>query len=667
MTSIWGEIRRRNVFRVGIAYLAAIWALIQVADVVLPNLGAPAWIIQALLLSSAIGFPLALVLAWFYEWTPQGIRTTTDLPAAEEVKFLGRRLDFVIIGLLVVAVGFLVGTIFLQGEPLSSARLATMRSIAVLPFSNESAAKENAEFFTNGMHGELLTRLAKIGSLKVISGTSVEEYRDSPKNLREIGQELDVATILEGRVQRTGGMARINVQLIDAVTDETVWAEAYDRDLTAQNIFAIQREMATSIAAAMQATLSPQDEARLNEVPTENTEALNFYLTGNEYLDRNEGLAAQQYKRAVEKDPEFAHAWAALSHAYSSMYWTGADPTLSRLDLALDAANHALRLEPNLPEAHLALGRYYHLGVRDSDRALAEYAIAEQRLIGSAELFEAQAMIYRRVGEFEKSIVSLDRAIELDPRNTDMLRQQAATHLSRRDYAEVETYLERVLEITPDSGWAYRRRTAYIPMWRDGDIANAKAIAESSQGTGREHYYGWLAALYDRDIDTALRFLDEWDTDLDAGTNFYVPKASYYGTTYRLAGRDVLAERAFQTARVRLDDARAANPDDSRLLVSLGEAMVGLGEHVEGVRLARRAMDLRPSEKDALTGPEIQLDAVMRVFAPAGEYDAMIKELDTYLAGPGRWSIEGLLPDPRLDPIRDDPRFRVVVEKYRRQ
>ena len=206
-----------------------------------------------------------------------------------------------------------------------------------------------------------------------------------------------------------------------------------------------------------------------------------------------------------------------------------------------------------------------------------------------------------------------------------------------------------------------------IPVQRDGDVAAAKAAAESPRAIRRRFYVGWIAALYERDYDTALSYLGDWEMDVDAANSFYVPKASYYGVTYRLAQRPELAERAFQTARVHLEEALEANPDDARLVVSLGQAMAELGEHEEGVQLARRAMELMPTIRDAGVGPVVQLDAIIRVFAPAGDYNAMIAELDAYLAGPGWWSIDGLLPDPRWDPIRDDPRFQALVEKYRRQ
>jgi len=569
-----------------------------------------------------------------------------------------------------IAVLVLVIAVLARYVPVGSTSFSTedRRSLAVLPFVNQSAAEENAEFFADGIHDELLNQLANIDSLRVISRTSVEEYRGTLKNMRDIGRELGVTALLEGRVQRVGDLVQIIVQLINAETDEHLWGDTYEAELTAQSIFAIQRKIAIAIAAALQATLSPQDEARLNEVPTENTLALTYYLTGNIYANRgDDNLAVQQYDKAVEEDPAFTLAWAALSHAHSRMYWHGADPAQSRLDLALDTVERALTLDPDSPEAHLAKGSYYHLGFRDHDRALEEYANAEQLgLRGSAELFEARAMTYRRAGQVDESIASLDLAIGLDPLNIDLLSNQAGTYRSRRDYAQADQYLTRVLDLAPDDLGAYRGK-ALIPLWRDGDLTPARVVAKSLRAKRLGFYFWWIFALYDGEYDKALDYLDLWEEDEFASTMWYVPAASYRGTMHRLAGREKQAEQEFEIARVHLEDALAANPDDARIVLALGEAMVGLGRDAEGVELAHEAMALLPPSRDAIVGHRIQLDAVRRVFAPAGESDAAIVALETYLAGPGQWSIEGLLPDPRLDPIRDDPRFRAVVAKYKRQ
>jgi serine/threonine-protein kinase len=556
-------------------------------------------------------------------------------------------------------------------EEYPTARETLLNSIAVLPFENLSPDPDNA-YFAAGIHDDLLTQLAKIRSLKVISRTSVLEYGDSPKNMREIGRELGVATILEGGVRRAGDTVRINVQLIDAQTDNHLWAETYDRQLTAQNVFAIQSEMATSIAGSLQATLSPQEIARLNEVPTQSTRAYDFYLTGNSYLRRSDfrtfmPLSIQMYERAVEEDPGFALAFSRLSIAHGQMYWFGFDQTESRLKMAEEAVERALAVAPDLPAAHLALGYYYYRGFRNYDKALREFDVAEQATPPDSELFEARGYIYKRLGEWDRSLESTSRAIELDPRNANLFYQQASTYGIRRDYVSAEEHLERVLEIAPDNVGAYTMK-AQIPLRRDGNTVLLKAAAENPpiQIGIKRQWLGWYAAIYERNFDTALKYLDSWNIDVYEEQWECVPKSSFYGVTYNLAKRPELAEPKFRASRMQIEAKLKTDPNDPRLYIALGEVLAGTDESEAAIRAVHRAMNLLPTSTDAFDGPVYRLATIIRVLVPAGDHDGAIEELDAYLAEPGRWSIEGLLPDPRLDPIRDEPRFQALVEKYKR-
>lgn len=577
---------------------------------------------------------------------------------------IGKRLRLSIAGVLVstLAVGFLIFDPF-GPDP--------NRSVAVLPFKSLSTSADDA-IFSAGIHSDVLAHLAKISALRVISRTSVMEYEDSLKSLRQIGDELGVSTILEGTVQRSGDFVRINVQLVNVETDENLWTEVYDRELTTQNIFAIQSEMATSISAALQATLSPEEVARLYEVPTESTRAWNYYLSGNDYLrsDDEEAhvpLAVELFGRAVEVDPQFALAWAGLARGHTGAYFFGFDETESRRELAREAVDRALDLAPALPEAHLALGYYYGQVLRDYERALQEYAIAALGMPGSSELYLLRAFSHRRLGEWEQAIANFERAVELDPRNNEQRTELARTYYLRRNYTQAEINFDRALEIKPDDVQAYAHKVQ-LSLWRDGDVTSIKAAVEDPPmelGDLRERL-GWIAAVYERDYETALSYLNDGEVDIYMGNHQYIPNESYLGVTYQLAGYPELAEPHFQVVRELLEEAFEANSDDDRLHITLAEALVGLGESEEAIRLAHRAIELSPASTDVIAGGEVQIDAIIRVLAPAGAAAAAIEELDAYLSTPGPWSIEGLLPDPRFDPIRDDPRFEALVEKYKR-
>ncbi len=350
MARLFEELKRRNVLRTAAAYAVVVWIVIQVADITFPILGFPDAILSAVVILAILGFPVTIVVSWFYEWTPGGIMTESEAAAAGYARpsAFGRQIDFVIIALLVVAVGWLVWR--QEGGP------AVMdKSIAVLPFANLSRDDANAPF-ADGIHDDLLTQISKIKSLRTVSRTSVLRYRGSDKPIPEIARELGVATILEGGIQRVGDRVRINAQLIDAVTDEHLWAETYDRDLTATNIFAIQSEIATAIAAALRATLSPEDKVRLASLPTEDMAALDAYFQGKKLLGARTGEAlsqsVEQFQRAVEIDADFALAYSGLADAYMVLqdFATTSDRDLAR-ERSQVAAARALALDPDLPEA----------------------------------------------------------------------------------------------------------------------------------------------------------------------------------------------------------------------------------------------------------------------------------------------------------------------------
>ena len=611
------------------------------------------------------------------------MKQTKSVSLSESVaKVTGRKLDFAIIGLLALAVGFMfVDNYMLPPDqtaealvrtpmPEAETRVRELRSIAALPFSNESADEENAEFFANGIHDELLTQLAKIGSLKVISRTSVEEYRNTSRNMREIGQELGVATLLEGRVQRAGDMVRINVQLIDAETDEHLWAETYNRELTAENIFAIQGEMATSIANALEATLTPSEIVQLSAVPTYSTQAWNLYVMGNDYFNRpnddvNGQLAIEHYQRAVEEDSNFSQAWAALSRANSVMYLYSGRANVGFRESAEEAIDRAAALAPDAPETHLARAQYFFTVTVDHEAALRELALAEQSLPNTTDIFKTRAYIQRRANNWEDAVVSMTRAAELDPRSPDTLSQLISTYLHLRDYASAERLNTRFGLIAPGSPGAVFNEI-YIPVIRDGDFTDLKVAVENQRAFPFTQTNSWLAALYDRDYESAAGLLAEWDIDTDQTQNWYVPKASYYGVTYELAGEPDLAVSYFEDARDQIAEALDASPDDPRLHVALGEVMLGLGERDEAIAAAVRATELMSRSIDALNASWIQLDAIRRVLAPAGYSEAFIEQLDEYLTENGWWSIESLLLDPRFDLVRDDPRLEALVQKFRR-
>jgi len=553
-----------------------------------------------------------------------------------------------------------------------SATAATARkSIAVLPFENLSPDRENA-FFADGMHGEVLSQLAKISSLRVISRTSVLEYRDSPKNIREIAKELGVGSILEGTVQRSGGSARINVQLIDAERDEHVWAQIYDRKLTTENVLAIQSEIATAVAAALHAALLPYEAVRLSAVPTQNAAAYDYYLSGNAQLDganysESEGWldAIESYQRAVQEDPDFALAWTALSRMHALVYHLCIDRTKARIIAASEALERARALDPDMSEFHLAAGEYYYRTSSDHAQALAEFDLASRGMPDAPELLFARALVYKRLGRWEQALDTFEQARILDPRSARLIFNQADTYISLREYEVADEYLEQIIAIEQSYIHAHVWK-ANIPLVRDGDVSALKALPPSEYAW--VYHLKWVAALYERDYEGACKLLDGWQAGVFGWPWHYKLKTLAYGVTCDLWGRPEDAKPLLLEARSSIEDTLTKNADDPRLLIALGEALAYLGEREAAIRAGRDALAMRPRSKDAYLSIIYQIDIVLRVFIRAGAKDEALELLDDYLGTRGAaWTIEGLLPDPRLDPVRDNPRFLALVEKHRRR
>src|SRR5436189_4245837 len=434
MSGFFEEVKRRKVYRVAVAYVIAAGGIIQLGSAAFPAWELPNWALRLVIVLLLVGFPIALILAWAFDVTPQGIRATPDVA----VPRTHRRRNVI----MLVATGVIVSAIagfFLLPRISSAGKID--KSIAVLPFENLSDEKENA-YFADGIQDDILTNLAKIGDLKVISRTSVMPYRGSAvRTAGDMGKALGVATLLEGSVRRIGNRVRVNVQLINANNDEHIWAEDYDRDLT--DVFAIQTDLAGRIASALQAKLSPNEKARLDRRPTQNPDAYLLFVQAHDYASQKEmfndtSLKAEPlFEQAIKLDPNFALAFAGLSMVESWLYHTS-DPVPARREKARLNADEALRLQPDLPEGHLALGFSYYYGNRDYERALAEFEIAKRGLPNESQAYLAIGSIQRRQGKWTESTANLENAAALDPKNINVLINLCFSYVALRNFETVD-------------------------------------------------------------------------------------------------------------------------------------------------------------------------------------------------------------------------------------
>ncbi len=498
--ALLGEMRRRNIFKVSLAYAIVSWLIVQIADVILPTFDAPQWVMQVLVLLMVLLFPIAVLLAWAFELTPGGFIATADVDRTQSITVsTGKRLNRIVIVLLVLAVSFLViDNYVLEAEIVVDPDFAYRQSIAVIPFVNRGAAEEDAGFLADGVHDELLTRLSKISDLRVISRTSVMEYRNTTKNMIEIGAELGVGSVLEGGVQRSGDDIRVNVQLIDAVTDEHIWADTYDRELNAANVFAIQSEISTAIAEALEATLSPAEEERLASVPTENIDALEAYFAGLRLVEERSALSILQsidlFERSVALDEDFAPAWAGLAEAWLELpnYSADADPQRVRRE-ASSAAIKAVTLDPDSPKALATLGWHLLLHNYDWDGAEDAFRAALEIETTNVNALHWYSHLLSWQGKHDDAIAAARLGTETDPLSLLMKTNMNYILMDARRWDDAFDIASAFQEVSPYSSilantWVGKLRArqpedaaVLIQQWAEATGRDSDAAAEMGE------------------------------------------------------------------------------------------------------------------------------------------------------------------------------------------
>ncbi|MDQ3120043.1 MAG: hypothetical protein M3Q89_10830, partial [Verrucomicrobiota bacterium] len=551
---------------------------------------------------------------------------------------------------------------------------ANEKSIAVLPFENLTQEAENA-FFADGIQDDILTSLSKIHDLKVISRTSVMRYREiRQRNLREIGTSLGAANILEGSVRRSGDRLRLTVQLIDARTDHHVWAEAYDR--TVSDALTLQGELAKEIATALRATLSPEEKEIVERKPTNNADAYALYLRARQYelspdtLLQDYKLADQLYEKAIALDPAFALAHARLATTRAAIFHYH-EPLPSWKSLVLAGAEEALRLEPNLGEAHVALGLYYYWTERNYDRALPELALAQRLSPNDARVASLIASIRRRQGQWKEALELYERAGTLDPQNPNVVTNLVYTFTALRDWPAAARLAERLRVLSPDSV-AVKVQAAYVDFSRNGSTEALKTTLDAIPAgvdpdgvvtTGR-----WDVCMIERDYVAAEQTLERSPLDefsyLNAQTT---PKKFLQGCIALARGDSVRAQENFEAVRAQFEAAVAESPLAAERHANLGLLYAFLGRKEEAVREGQRAVELKPEAKDALDGPLMNCFLAL-IYARNEEADLSIPLLERLLRTPGAvdstfYSISEA--DLRLrwvwDPVRNDPRFQKML------
>jgi TolB-like protein/Tfp pilus assembly protein PilF len=675
MRSIFRELKRRRVYRVALAYGIFASAMIQVGGTILPVFHAREWIQQVFVVLIAIGFPLSLVLSWIYDITAEGIRRT---PNSRGLRVYSTR-QLWLVGIAGTSIAALALTGYWFWHPWRNATAETTdissngipsKSIAVLPFENLSPDNAGA-FFADSVQDQIMTNLAKVSDLKVISHTSVQQYRNQrDRNVREIGRQLGVAYILEGTVQREPGRVRVNAKLIDAAADSQIWAESYDRDVA--DLFVIQSDLAQAIVNQLQAKLSPQQKAEIEETPTRDLAAFGLYLQAkgivDTYLEEQDPKASllkavQLLEEATTRDPNFVLAYCYAAHAHNLLYFLDLDPTPKRDLLGEAAVANALRLRPDSGEAHLAQADHYFRCHRDYERAQKELAIARPDLPNSVLFFDLSGYINRRQGHWTEAESDFATAVKLDPRSSNALNLLIDTFNLERRFPEAKLAYDRVAAVMREPIALIRR--ASLDYYENGDstaLRAAMAAAPDVDVGGGETSWRILIALIDRNYDGARRALAASPRAdfLDVDFTFYYPRAWYEGLIARTEGDKMKTIAAFKAARTVLEARLKNKPKDPRTLAVLAQVEANLGNKELALNEAQEAVALMPVSKDAYDGPLI-LQGLAQVYTWTGDHDRALDELQTLLGMPGYISYGYLKTDPAWQPLREYPRFQKLL------
>ncbi|MBA2431093.1 MAG: tetratricopeptide repeat protein [Chthoniobacterales bacterium] len=664
--NFFAELKRRNVYRVAIAYAVVAWLLIQIATQTFPFFEIPNWAVRLVVLLLGLGFPVAVILAWALELTPEGVQLTKSAPAQERSqRRTPRALFWSLIAAGVVAGLGLTFHLFRTPSRPAAAEPAAKRAVAVLPFENLSEDKANA-YFADGMQDEIITRLAKIGDLKVISRTSTLPYKAKPEKISEIARQLGVGHVVEGSVQRIADRVRINVQLIDAATDDHLWAELYDRNVA--DVFEVQSEVATKIASSLQAKLSGREQKAMTEKLTDNMAAYDAYLRGIDFdsrpgqTDQDEHRAADAFAEAVRLDPKFAAAWARLSRASAGLYFQHIDGTAARQEIARSAAETATRLNPSSPETLLANAYYRYHVQRDYDGARELFEKIQREVPSNSDAREALARIARRQSRWKDSLRLYEEASKLNPRDAHLVMDRAWTLSMLRQWHLTLQMIEQAEAIAPgDADVLENKASAYHCA---GNLPAARAVIEQIPAAAGKTSVRVQQAQYERRYGNAIELLEPKFAESNLPPQHRATLRQWIGSFRSLAGDAEGAKKEYLEAKPELETLRREQPKNIFVAGALALTEAGLGDKEAALAEAQRGMSALPPSEDPVFGPLAEETAAV-VEAQVGEHERAIERIERLLRTPyGAFplSVAKLRMDPIWDPLRSHPRFQAVVE-----
>ena len=653
MSNFFEELKRRKVYRTAVAYAAVSFAIMQIVEIIFPMFEIPLWMGRFVIIVIVLGFPIALVLSWMFDKTADGITRDKGANSSSDSStkpFYLQKQNLFIIGVLLA--GIIIGRFASSTNEEESS--INPKSVAVLPFDNYSTAPED-QYFSDGMTEVIIANLAKIKDLKVISRTSVMEYKNTTKNIKKIASELGVAHILEGSIQRSNGRIRVIGQLIDSQTDEHIWAETYDREES--DIFALQSDVALKIAKALKSNITAEQEERINERLTESTDAYEYYLKGKEYENagstkENVEAAIGEYERAVILDPNFAEAHALIGVNHLGMKWYGYDLSDDRITLAKKSIDRALELKPNNATVRYGLGIYHYHGFRNYAEAMKEFRYALSVEPGSAIFNIFGGAIYRRLGDYKKAEESMLLAYELDPRSTFMLFNLKGTVTSNRKYKRSISLGDDSMNLEVLS--SYWNGAAYYFM--TGDALAAIEMTKENDFDKMEY------SLSINDFKNAKNYLKNVKGELIQTNNTFMPKNYYLGVIEQGLGRQELGQKYLLNALNQLEKAIIKYSTDPRPFSGLAYVHASLGNKDEAIKAGLMATKLLPVSRDAMFGTYYKT-FLTEVYALVDDKEKALEGVEYLSTIPAGLHYGQLKSDRVWDSIRDEPRFQSVLNE----
>ena len=660
------ELNRRNVFKETLAYVVVSWVLIQVATTILPIVEAPDWVLKTGILFLALGLPVWIFFSWAFEVTPEGFKKTAKVSeASSDITISNVRFNYIIIIGLIAAVAI---SFFNRSMPKKKlANLITNKSIAVLPFEDLSSGGDT-EWFCDGVTEDIRTNLSKINGIeKVISYTSVMQYKENRPTIPEIGKKLGVSYILEGSVRKQNNQIIITAQLIDARSDTHLWGDNYTRDLT--DVFAIQSEIAESVAKELGAKITPDEQANIESVPTSNIEAYDyylkasdFYLKGVDYNNRdlkkeNFSYAIQMFEQAIAIDSNYVLAWIGLTQAHSDMYWFYYEGNIDYKIKIKECLDKAIALNPDLLEVQLGVGLYYYRCLLDYPKAIEIFEKLKSKYPNNSELYGWSGYVYRRMGQFEKYIENTDKYISMNPTVWGAYFAKGETLIMLRKYKEAEYYLKTAIELNPSAINSYIFLTKFYLIIGQVDMARTLISEINSH---EMDYYKSNIELNDKNYDKAISILKSSSNTWTVNHEVYTPKQLHLALIYYMMNNREQANIYFQEARFILEEKLDEQQNDSRIFSSLGIAYAGLGMREKAIEANSKAMRIMNISIDALRGVHRELD-MARILMMLGDHNNAIEKLEFLLQQNSFLSVELLKNDPFWNPLREITAFKTLI------